>query len=438
MHLPAMNGLRRLLPVTLGVLALMGCPASVPDKARPEPSAGGGPEQPAEGGSQTPAECMGSRFLSSIGHTRLLVGASMADSTAAQAPFDVRYQYLAGGLFDSNEPCDSCTSECSSNGASCAEGGCGWWGCWQDVSRPPGEFVRDFIRRAKQHGQIPFFTYYEQLHTSRVAEGQQQVTALADAALMRRYLTDWRFVLKQVNEERVLLHIEPDLWGYIQYYSSGDARTVPAAVASANPMDCADFENNAAGLGRCMIAMVRKYAPNAKVGLHASAWATRIAATQNRSASFDVAGEARKVADFLAQLGAAEGDFIVVEASDRDAGYYDTQDRQSWWDDTNTTLPHFHQAFTWVRALSERLGKPNFWWQLPVGHMGLPNVPKQWRDNRVDYFFAHTAEIAAAHGVGFAFGAGAEGQTTPETDNGHFTNKVRGYVQSGGQPPCAR
>jgi hypothetical protein len=57
---------------------------------------------------------------------------------------------------------------------------------------------------------------------------------------------------------------------------------------------------------------------------------------------------------------------------------------------------------------------------------------------RWNYFFAHTSELAAAHGVGFAFGAGAGGQTTPETDNGNLVAKVRAYAQAGGQAACAR
>lgn len=438
MHLPSPNAWKRLLPLTLGLLVLAGCSSTAPVDEPDAGSTDGGTGTPSDGGTATPGECMASRFLGSVGKDRLLVGASMEDTTAAQAPFDVRYLYLAGGLFDSSDACTSCTSGCATNGTSCANGGCGWWGCWQDVSLSPGEYARSFIRRAKQNNQLPFITYYEQLHTSRAGEGQQQVTALNNTAVMGRYFADWRFLLKQLGSERVLLHIEPDLWGYLQYFSNSNARSVPVAVASANAVDCAGQENNAAGLGRCMIAMVRKYAPNAKVGLHASAWATRIDVSQNKDAAFDVVAEANKVADFLKDVGAAEGDFIVVEASDRDAGYYETQGRQSWWDATDTTLPHFRQAFTWVRALSERLGKPNFWWQLPVGNMALPNRTNQWRDNRVDYFFAHTSELATAHGVGFAFGAGAGGQTTPETDNGNLVAKVRAYQQAGGQTACAR
>ena len=57
----------------------------------------------------------------------------------------------------------------------------------------------------------------------------------------------------------------------------------------------------------------------------------------------------------------------------------------------------------------------------------------QWTDNRVDYFFTHTDEVAAAHGVGMLFGAGATGMTTPSTDNGNLVSKTQSYAASGGQ-----
>jgi len=44
--------------------------------------------------------------------------------------------------------------------------------------------------------------------------------------------------------------------------------------------------------------------------------------------------------------------------SDRDAGYYQQQGRNTWWDDTNATLPNFHQVFTWAKSVSDTVGKP--------------------------------------------------------------------------------
>ena len=47
-------------------------------------------------------------------------------------------------------------------------------------------------------------------------------------------------------------------------------------------------------------------------------------------------------------------------------------------------------------------------------------------------------ELAAAHVIGVAFGAGAGDQTTPESDGGNFTSKAKAYYSSagGGQTLC--
>ncbi|MCP3168341.1 hypothetical protein [Myxococcus qinghaiensis] len=450
MRMHTSTWLKRFAPLTLCLLVLGGCSSSDDDGRSPSGDAGtdvsdGGGNGTPDGGGGMPdggpvgTGCMGETFLTSLGKNRLLVGAQMEDSTAAGAPFDVHYLYVASGLVDSTNICTSCTSGCTTSGTTCAGASCAWWGCWQDVSQPPGAYVRGHVSGAKGRQQLPFITYYQQLlgGVGPAREGEQQLQSLNDVAIMRRYFADWRFTLQQVGSERALLHIEPDLWGYLQFFSNGDPATVPAQVASANATDCAGMANNAVGVSRCMIAMARKYAPNAKVSLHASPWSTRTDVYLNTNASFDIAGEARKVADFLLKLGAADTDFIVVEASDRDAGFYDSVGEDTWWDANNATLPHFRQAFTWASAISERLNKPNFWWQLPVGNMNLPNTNQKWKDNRVDYFFSHTAELAAAHSVGFSFGAGEGRQTSPETDNGNLSTRVSAYKRAGGQAPCA-
>ncbi|HEX5746099.1 MAG TPA: hypothetical protein VFZ09_07635 [Archangium sp.] len=381
--------------------------------------------------------CLAGPLLSALGKSRVLVGGKMSDAIASQAPFDVRYLYLAGGLFDSAEPCGSCLS-CTAQAHSCsnASGGCAWWGCWQWDQQAPGQYLRDFLQAAAARRQIPMITYYEILHASGAVDGTAEVLRVVDVSLMRRYFNDWRFVLKQIGSSTALLHLEPDFWAYAQFLAV-DPRLLPAAVASANPTDCGHLPNSVAGMGRCLISMARKYAPNAKVGLHASAWATKIDAHLNTNPLFDVTVEARKVADFLSLCGAAEGDFVVVEASDRDAQWYEvTTGTRRWWDPSNFNYPSFRQAFTWSKALSERLGKPHLWWQLPVGNMSLPGTWEQWRDNRLDYFFDHPDQVAAAHGFGMVFGAGMEGQTNPSTDGGNFVRRSKAYFSSGGQPVC--
>lgn len=383
--------------------------------------------------------CIGAALLAALGKDTILVGGSMADATAAKAPFDGRYLYLSGGLFDGASPCTSCASGCSASGdCSNAGGGCAWWGCWQWDQDPPGQYVVDFVGKNEKAApkQVPMFTYYEELHGSGLGEGTAQVAALDNVAFLARYLADWRFVLQKIGSHLALLHIEPDFWGYVEQLNP-DPRAVPAKLTAANPTDCAGYENSAAGVAKCMIHMVRVYAPNAKVGLHASAWGTKIDVFGNTDAKLDVVAEAQKMAAFLTALGAKDGDFIVADPSDRDAGFYEvTLGRKTWWDATNATLPNFRQALTWTRALADAMGLPIIYWQIPVGNMSLDNTNLRYKDNRLDYFFAHMDEVAAAHVVGLFFGAGADGPTTPESDGGNFLAKTAAYRAAGGTRVC--
>jgi hypothetical protein len=397
----------------------------------------GGANGTSSGGTGGAAACPAAALLGSLGEDHLLAGATMEDATAASAPFDARYVYISGGLFDGADPCASCATSCSSHGTSCANsaGGCAWWGCYQYDQNPPGEYVRDFVATAQQNHQIPLFTYYEILQASGASEGMGEVQAANDANFMARYFADFRFLLQQIGQNVAMIHHEPDFWGYCEQANSNPHMT-PAAVASGNPTDCGGQENSIAGLGQCIVAMTRMYAPNAKIGLHGSGWGTNMDVLENTDPSFDVTGEAQKLGDFLKACGADQGDMVVVDASDRDAGYYQQMGRQTWWDATNATLPNFHQAFAWAKALSDDVGKPVVWWQLPVGNMSGDNSPNHYQDNRVDYFFAHTDELAASGAAGMLFGAGQGDQTTPETDGGNLVSKVQAYEAAGGQAAC--
>jgi len=409
--------------------------AGTPDAGRPDaggtfdagtPDAGTGGTPDAGTGGTPDGGCLAGPLMGSLGKTTLMVGASMQDATATQAPFELRYQYITGGIFDGTTPCTSCASGCTASGASCKGGACGWWGCWQWDALPPGQFALDFLTTTQTDKQIPMFTYYELLQTSGVSDGTQEVTAANDAKLMTRYYADFRFLLQKIGTSTAFLHIEPDFWGYAQFVNS-NPHAIPAAVASANATDCSTQENSIAGMARCMIAMVRKYAPNTKVGLHASSWATKTDVFYNTNPAFNVVGEAQKVGNFLVACGANLGDFMVVEVSDRDAGYYTSIGQNTWLDATDKTLPTFSQAFTWAKTISETVGKPLVWWQLPVGNMTLANTWNVWRDNTLDYFFDHPDRVVSTHAVGMAFGAGTDGMTTPESDNGHLIQRTKTY-----------
>lgn len=349
-----------------------------------------------------------------MGRSNLLIGAQMEDATAAAAPFDVRYRYLAGGIRDAG----SCSSSC--------DGSCGsWWGCWQDTSKAPGQYILSHIQttgsatwQGKARAQIPAITYYELLHGSKTSEGAAEVAAINDAAFLARYLDDWRFLLQTLGSSQALLHVEPDFWGFVRQ-SNSNPQLIPAKVSSANPTDCASQANTATGLARCMIAMVRKYAPNAKVGLHASPWLS------------GTSGDGIATGNFMVALGAADGDFVVTDPSDRDAGYYDSIGQNRWWTDTSAAA-----YLAWSKAVSDTVGKPSVMWQIPLGNAAQTNTTNHWKDNRVDYLFSHLTEVRNAKVVALLFGAGDSNQTTPESDGGNLISKTTSYWQAGGTPLC--
>jgi hypothetical protein len=182
-----------------------------------------------------------------------------------------------------------------------------------------------------------------------------------------------------------------------------------------------------------MVAMVRKWAPNAKVGLHASGWATGFDCILNADHSLDVAAKGRQTAAFLDPAGAASSDFVVVDIADRDAGWRESIGQDTWIHG-DATLPSYAQAFTWARALADRAGKPLLWWQVPVGNMSLPNTAQAWKDDKVSYFFDHPDLVVGSGAVGMAFGAGDGAQTTPETDGGYLATRAAALRAAGGWP----
>ena len=140
---------------------------------------------------------------------------------------------------------------------------------------------------------------------------------------------------------------------------------------------------------------------------------------------------------FLNGIGAGEADVIVQDMLDRDAGCFEAHtdpncqrnDGPWYWDESNQTSPNFHEYLDWAKAISDGLGKPILWWQVPFG---VPSATPggtagHYRDNRVHYVFSHIGEFVAAGGLGVTFGIGAGNQTYITTDGDQFKNAVTAY-----------
>jgi hypothetical protein len=307
----------------------------------------------------------------------------------------------------------------------CGYGTQGWIGWNKD-----GSYVNIVADRAARNGATPMFTYYQLAN-----ELEKKNYGIFTSENLRQYLKDIKLMFTRLAlfGKPAIVHFEPDFFGYLQQYADAQKTTpdkIPARFHDSDFKDCDHIAETVTGLLTCMVHLGRTFAPQVKIGFAASMWGYWY---NPNDPKVDVTPYGQVHADFLLSVGAGLTDLIVVETSDRDAGFLEAQNGGKadhiYWDVSNVALPNFHQHFKWVKAITERLQKPAVWWQTPLG---VPSeVPggtaEHYRDNRVAYFFSHVEELAAAGGAGMAFGTGAAGQTTIKTDGGQFARAAAGY-----------
>lgn len=312
----------------------------------------------------------------------------------------------------------------------------GGWTTWN--SNPDYAGVR--IQQCKSHGVIPMFAYY-----AMAADGEDNLAgSVQNTTYMATYFADFIELLgdvKAAGSPVVILH-EPDFWGYSEQaaIAAGGAANVPAQVSASGAAECSGQPNTLVGFAQCLLKLTRSRAPTALLGFHASSWGSGVDIEANTDPTFDVTGEAAKTVAFFKAIGADQADFVSTDLLDRDAGCYEvagtncgtTPRTGVYWDETNATLPNFHQELTWTTAITAGLGLPMIWWQLPFGVPSTTpgGTPGHYRDNRVDYMFAHFSEYVAAGGVGAVWGTGDSGQTDWTTDNGEYQTAVTAYFNS--------
>lgn len=393
---------------------------SVADAATPTAKGGSAPTSQATSGARpsstsSPAAGGGSSTTRFMGGSTVLIGGSMSDASAAAAPFDVRYAYVH------SQPAPSSDYYAASR---CQDAWKNWWGCWSGSTTAPGAYVTwsdahvaETTYQGSPRPQKFFWTWYSLRDLGDLAgsgDGPGEVKAINRVDLLTRYMNDYRFFLQKIGASHDMIDLEPDFWGYVR--SLGDPHQVAAQVTGANPKDCGSQENSAAGLTRCLISMARTYAPNTTVGMHLSCW--------------DWQSNTQGCAKDYANLGAQNADFLVGDVSDRDAGWYAQPAHggyDNFWTDQKAAA-----MLGFCKTMAESVGKPVVLWQIPVGDMKQNNTLNHYKDDKVDWFFAHMDQVANAHVAGLLFGAGQQEQTSIETDGGNLISKTVAYHNSGG------
>jgi len=322
-------------------------------------------------------------------------GPGGAAAMKGTAPFAFRYQYLSGGANTGNG-----------------------WATWNTN----GDFARYYIEDSVANGIIPVFTYYVLLHSAPGggSESNALFTNLSNTATMTAYFNDLKLFFQKAGAfsgQRVVLHVEPDLWGYMQQRATNDdGKTVPAKVAETGIAELAGLPGNMSGFARAIIKLRDTYAPNVNLGYHVSVWGTGsdIALANPPDATVDVL--ATRAANFYKSL-AADFDIAFAEFSDRDSGFYQYvygDNGQHWFD-----AEDFRRSARFVGGFSAAAGKRIVMWQIPLGNTKMRaqnNTTGHYQDNRPEWLLDEPARIhltafRAAGVVAFLFGGGATGTT---------------------------
>lgn len=320
------------------------------------------------------------------------------------AKWDARYQYLTGGATGSG------------------------WSTW---NTPAGMFASYYMSDSDAAGYMPVFSYYQMLQSapaSGASESDKDYNNLNNPATMRAYYADFKLLMDRAKlfGKTVLVHIEPDLWGFLQMRNP-NPNSISASVASSGYGDVVGgYPNNVSGFAKSLVALRDKYAPNVRLAYHISPWSSSAGdiATDTRP-TYNVAGAAQETASFYNQTG-ANFDLLFYDIADRDAGLYNSLGRQTWWDTTNTKFPNFNRFHAYVSAITTATGKRGMLWQVPVGntlYRTLNNTNGHWQDNRVQYYFnnsglGHLQDLANSGIVGMLAGAGNPGATSNQDING--------------------
>ena len=330
-----------------------------------------------------------------------------AAAMKATAPFAFRYQYLAGGVNTG-----------------------GGWATWNTN----GDFAKFYIQDSVANGIIPVFTYYMLLQSSPAggSESNAVFTNLNNTATMTAYYNDLTLFFQKAGAfpgKMVVLHVEPDFWGYMEQRAAGDnATTVPARVSETGIAALAGLPSTVSGFARAIVRLRDTYAPNVVLGYHVSVWGTNTDIALQNPSDATVDSLAARAASFYNSLG-ANFDIAFAEFSDRDSGFYQYvygDNGNSWWD-----AEDFRRGARFLKGFSSAVGKRLVMWQIPMGNTKMRaqnNTTGHYQDNRPEWLLddpsrAHLATFVDAGVVAFLFGGGAGGVTcTCDAQNDGVTN----------------
>jgi hypothetical protein len=237
---------------------------------------------------------------------------------------------------------------------------------------------------------------------------------------MRAYYQDLKLFFQKagaMKDRTIVLHVEPDLWGFMHKDArTDDAARIPIVVGSSGLQELSDLPDNLSGFARAIVRLRDRGASNVLLGYHVSSWGTGTDLFVSNARDAVVDDVAQREAAFYQSLG-AQFDLAFAEFSDRDAAFKQHVYRdkgRSWWDADDFTR---HVRF--LSRFVDLTGKRIVLWQIPVGNTRMRAMNNTWnhfQDTRVEWLLddpdrGHLKQYVGAGVIGLLFGRGADGAT---------------------------
>jgi hypothetical protein len=315
--------------------------------------------------------------------------------TATGIPFGYRSQYLSGGV----------------------NTGSGWT-TWNS---PPGDFALIYMNNCPA-GMIPVFDYYQLRGSSPNAGSEDPDSKLQSPGTMNAYYAEFKLLMQKCAAygKPVIVHVEPDFWGFCQQKHGSLPETIPVCVANTGFPEAAGLNDNLCGYAQVLVKLRDTYAPkvagkqNVLIAFHASHWAAGADLIKNK---VDPVVQADAIGGYFTKLG-AKFDLLFHDPADRDAGYYQYfvgDGGASWWADP----ADFDRYRTYLSRMKTVTGRRNLLWQVPLGNTKTKtcnNSYGHYQDNRVEYWLedaphANVTAYAGAGVIGILWGAPQDGTT---------------------------
>ena len=299
---------------------------------------------------------------------------------------------------------------------------------WTTWNSPPGEFASLYIAATKTlnttlspgMAMISVFDYYQLVGSSPNVGSQNPDPKLENPGTMSAYYADFKLLVQKCasSGEIVILHVEPDFWGFCESAHGANPETIPVCVANTGFPEAAGLNDNLCGFAQLLVRIRDTYEPQPPgtphkvlIAPHASDWGSGADLIKNK---VDPSTQATAIGGFITRLG-AKFDLLFHDPADRDAGYNAQFDGgASWW-----AAADFDRYRQYLADMKTVTGLRNVLWQVPLGNTKTAtcnNTNWHFQDNRVEFWLddtphANVSTYAAAGVIAILWGAPQAGCT---------------------------